>query len=466
MNQLNSFLRLIQNSPGISEFDDRIEGNFKASALKLPEMDFNDWLKNEILGLKIGSEWVEEWNEIQSARDDESCLINLNKANFIQKVIKADTSASQFVFFSIGYFKKWLMEHESPFSAAHPLYKGEQNILWINGAQSEQTGFCLSVLPLGSQPEQLFSPIDATLPGNQEIRSHVHFVARDAVNIIPEVFRLPDSAFDSEYLKPFFLNYTKLLAACLVKEFYSEDNVVVSGLKRISLLLANNDESKITLDNIKLLENAVRWVYAEKTETRLILFMDRISLDLPEGGDMIPSIFEKINHALEQARYRYEFVIKDRQEAHAKELAGLQKDVKSATDGYSNAVNTIVSGLLKDGMSSVFVIAIGVLSRIVGQNDFLQSIQCHYLFRGLAIYLIISISVRLASNYSRLTLALNDIEYWKYTTRNHMSKDEVKQHIDSRTSPYKKYHDRWAIVTGLVYIFLSCLVWNLPDLMA
>lgn len=467
MNQLNSFLELIKNSSKIKEFDDRVEGTFEAADLKLPEMNFDGWLKKEVLGLQIESDWANTWDEIKAARDEERCFINLRKEDFIENVIKADVDSNQFVFFSIDYLKKWLSVHTSPFSAAHPLYKeGKQNILWVNGLQSEFTGSCLSVFPLGSQPEQFFYPMDASLPGNEEIRSHVHFVSRDAVTIVPEAFRLPDAAFNERELKPFFLSYVKLLAACLVKEFYSEESIIISGLKRISLLLADTNTYDISLDDIAALENAVRWVYAEKTETRLLLLMDRVSLDLPEGGDMIPSIFGKINQALEQAKYRYEFVIKDRQEAHAKELADLQKDVKTATEGYSAAVNTIVTGLLKDGLSSVFVIGITVLSRIIGQNNFLKSTQCHYLFKGLAVYLVISLFVRLTTNNTRLSLALKDIEYWKDTTRNHMSTNEVEQHISSRTEPYKKFYKTWAMITVVIYIVLFFLVWNLPDLMA
>ena len=466
MNQLKSFLKLIQNASKIKEFDDRLEATFEASVLKLSEVDFNDWLKSEVLGLKIESDWIETWDEIETVRNDGQCFINLKKEDFILNVIKAESSANQFVFFSIKYFKKWLSEHASPFSADHPLYKEAKSILWVNGISSEEIGSCLSVFPIGSEPTDFFNSMEASLPGNEEIRSHVHFVARDAVTIIPEAFRLPDSAFDNDDFKPFFLNYAKLLATCLIKEFYSQDNIVVSGLKRISLLLTNNDSYEISLEDIKSLENAVRWVYAEKTDTRLILLMDRVSLDLPEGGDMLPSIFQKIDQALEQAKYRYEFVIKDRQEAHIKELADLQKDVKTATDGYSNAVNATISGLLKDGLSSVFVIAIGVISRIVGNYDFLKSNQCSYLFKGLALYLFLSIVGRLAINHTSLSLAMEDIEYWKDTTRNHMSADEVEQHISSRTGPYKKFYYCWAWITGLIYFLLVLLVWHLPDLMA
>jgi hypothetical protein len=466
MNQLNSFLKLIYKASDIHEFEDRIEFQCKLSNIKQTDTNYGRWLETDVIGLRIGTEWVHTWEDIEQYACDEQCFINFHKDELIKNHFRTDLSAKHFVFFTIQYFKEWLEKHSNPFSASHPLYNEEEkNILWVSGLPSEQIGCFLSLFPIGVEPKQYFITRTESLPGDEEIRSHVHFVLRDGVTVIPERFRLPDSAYNIDELKPFFINYTKLLAVCLVKEFYSEDKVVVSGLKRISLSLIDKNKKSISLKHIESLEQAVRWVYAEKTETRLILLMDRVSLDLPEGGDIIPSIFDKINQALDQAKYRYEFVIKDRQEAHAKELADLQKDVKSSTDSYSNAVNSMVSGLLKDGLSSVFVIAIGVVSKFIGQGDILISLQGQFLFKGLAVYLLASILIRLITNHTRLFLSENDIAYWKNTTRNHMSESEVKKHIESRIKPYKWFNRIVSGLTLVIYLILCFFVWNLPDFM-
>lgn len=144
--------------------------------------------------------------------------------------------------------------------------------------------------------------------------------------------------------------------------------------------------------------------------------MDRVSLDLIDNTSLIPSIYAHLANALEQAKDKYEFVIKDRKEAHAKELSDFQKDIKSATDGYSKSTNDLVSGLFKDALSAIFFLAIMLFSRLIGKEELLDSENVHWLFQTIAGYLIASPLIRIYFERQSLILALSDLSHWKNTT--------------------------------------------------
>jgi len=283
--------------------------------------------------------------------------------------------------------------------------------------------------------------------------------AASAVIIDPSRFYVPYKPDVDSALKPIFYWYWMSLAACLVKEFYDERKVVLTGIRRISLSLVDGDIDDGSA--IKALEMAVEWVYLERAETRLILLMDRISLDLVEGGPLLPSLFACVAPALEQAKYRYEFVIKDRKEAHAKELADLQKDVRAATDHYSRLTNDLVSGLLRDAISSVFILSIILFSRLVGTTS-IQTDGIKFLFWGLACYLALSLTVRLVYSCQSLKMTKDDLVHWRDAVRNHMSREELEGHVNGRCRRYEKMYLQASLTVTFIYIALISIVVFMP----
>lgn len=452
----------LQNISRPTELEGRIEFVFSALDLSLDGCDFQYLLDNDVAVLTIEGDREDEWSAIHGAKHAE-CIVTLDKTVFIDFFLSKIDGASNLLFFSIDAFQTWFSSLPSPFDASHPFNRSGKTVIWLNGLDDTYSGTCLSILPLEAPPESVFERDEIDLPGDESIRSQVHVLSDFTVKIEPVRFRLPDIAADEECLKPIFDCYQELLVSCLVKEFYTREKVVVSGIKRITTALSN-DEFEINLKQLLVLEECVRWVYAERTETRLLLLMDRLSLDLPEGSSLLPSLYSHLLQALEQAQWRYEFVIKDRKEAHAKELAGLQKDVKAASDGYSGAAHELVVGLLKDALSSIFLLSIGLLSRLAGREGFLESQLFAVLSKGLACYLLIGVIVRVAIGYQGLSLSFNDLMYWKDVTRNHMSKNEFQEHVTVRTRPYKLLYHQSAIGVFIVHLLLALFVWNLPDL--
>ena len=462
MDQLSSLNHLLEVAIGVSEFESRLELSITAGeAQKIAFEGLNSWLNEGIVTLSIDGDNCYEWGELNGALEDLPCLIVLQKAPFIEQKWSGEPETEQFVFFTTDGFLDWLAQHSSPFSANHPLYRQKKTLIRLYDLDTAHEGEFLSVVPL-NYTEQLNSAPSNDLPCDEDIRSLVHFVSKESLNVDPSRFRLPDSAMDIECLRPLFLSYEKLLASCLVEDFYSIDRVVVAGIKRLTLRLCA--EEAADLDKLTILEEAVRWVYAERSETRLLLLMDRISLDLPTEQALIPSIYSHLDQALEQASYRYEFVIKDRKEAHSKELSDLQKDIKTATDGYSKSANDLVTGLLRDALSSIFLLSVGLFSKFVGNAELLDERFTGWLFKGLCAYLVVSIVVRTSIGWKGLTLSLQDLKYWKNVTRNHMSRDEFDNHIHERTQPYKKLYIVSASVVALIYAALVVFVLYMPTL--
>jgi uncharacterized protein YjgD (DUF1641 family) len=465
MEQLDSLLSLIAVA-NPTDLEDRLELSFNLKDLRSITCDLSEWLDSEVLSLTIDDDLSTSWVEINGAHESAKCVINLLKKEFIEKVLKCDLSVSNFVFFSTKSFLEWVNRLKSPFDATHPFYKNQKNLIWVHSLEQPYIGSNLSIIPLNFSKDRFFSSYSDDLPCDQEIRSQVHFVSKDSVMVEPVRFKLPNEALQVDTLKPFFRFYEMLLGACLVKEYYSLDRVVVSGIKRLTLSLSPDLERNLSIENIGKLEEAVRWVYGERTETRLLLLMDRVSLDLPESGSLIPGIYSHLTQALEQAQNRYEFVIKDRKEAHAKELAELQKDVKSATNSFSSATNDLVSGLLKDALSSIFILTIMLFSRLIGKDDIFEQNQVSWLFYGLAAYLMISVITRIFVSKKGLKLSLEDLNYWQDTTRNHMSENEFKSHVDSRTKPYQSHYCQSALGIFSIYVVLALFVCWLPSLIS
>lgn len=467
MQIIQSLVELIDVS-GTTELEDRIELSFIASDIQRLEGDFERLITLGIIRLTIDSEPDELWSELDGIEGTIRCTVIIDKERLLNNIIdiNVDNDVNQILFITENFLDEWINSLESPFCSDNPLYRNEKTILWVKNLSERFIGPSLSIIPLDQQDGELFSDVVTGLPSDIDIRSQVHFLSIDSVKVDPIRFKLPDSASEVDIFKPIFKSYEKLLVSTLIKEYFASNKVIVSGIKRISLSIIDDSSIySVNLGNIKLLEGAVSWVYVERTETRLLLMMDRISLDLPEDGFLLPSIYQHLEQAFDQARCRYEFVIKDRKEAHAKELADLQKDIKAATDSYSKSTHELISGFLKDALSTIFILAIALFSRLIGKEDLLRSENVYWLFYFLSAYLIFSAFVRILFDKLSLRLSLSDLNYWKDTTRNHMSQQELNNHINKRTKPYKRLYFFSTISIAVIYIALAYFSYNLPNLM-
>lgn len=462
-------LRKLVKLDGAIEYADKVVIQTIASNLQCFPSDTDSLIQNKSLTLIIEGDHASSWDELNSINGNVKCTVQLNKNKvidiFLRSLIKTDNTISCNLFFNMDSFDKWTEELPSPFSSEHPFYKSEKSVIWIDGLEEQARSSHLIITGTQLNLTSTFENIKSTLPNDESIRKQVHFISSESINIEPVRFSLPLKFITTSFAKFAFINYQKVLIACLVKEFFNEDKVVISGVKRIESKLMENETYLASREEISLLEECVTWAYSSNTTAKLVLLMDRISLDISESG-IIPSIFIHLKSAFSQASYKYEFVVKDRKEAHAKELIDLQKDIRSATESYSKSATELVSGLLKDALSAIFVIAISLFSRFIGKSITDSDIQLNVLFYGLAIYLIISVGVRVYLSSVSLSMSLKDLEYWKDTARNHMSSEEFKSHILARTSGYKTLFKYSCIAVVVIYLLLALFVYFIPTMSA
>ncbi|MBD3667121.1 MAG: hypothetical protein HUJ16_04135 [Kangiella sp.] len=464
MTNIKDFINLIDKYE-YQDIDDRVETHLPLNELLNSSFDLAQWQENGVITIIIEGQHV-KWSELSQFKAEFDAFIIFRKESYLRYYHPTEEQVGKFIFFSLEDLKNWLEIFPNSFDKSHPLNKNDKNIIWVNGIESEFSGCCLSVLPINQTMLPRFTELSSYIPTDQEIRSHVHFVTDGSEIITPEKFSLPYKCHEIPELRYFIYQYEILLSISLIKEYYSNKRVVISGVKRLTLSLQDSSNYSLpTESQLGFLQEAVAWVYTERTETRSLLLMDRFSLDIQDGGNFIPSVRAHIESALEQAKDRYEFVIKDRKEAHAKELSDLQIDIKSATDDHSKTVNDIIGGLYKDVLSTIFIFTIGIVSKLLGNEDLINSNTIKYLFYATASYLIISITLKIIISTVRLSLSLNDIKYWKTTTRNHMSKKAFDEHIKSRTRPYKWFYWVTVIVVFVVYLILAILVKDIPNML-
>ncbi|MCC4275873.1 hypothetical protein [Marinomonas communis] len=459
-------LRALIEHTTMFELDDRVEFSFKPSQIRALE----NFEISRLYPLKLRweGELQDDWSEFSKIPDDANCKAIINKHDILESEVTADVEehVQKLLFLSEDFYFNWLHKATSEiFSKDSCLNKFSSTVIWLGFGNIQVQGKRLSIISMDRQPLSIFKNNDnITIPSSADIKAQTHFVGQTETICEPLNYRLPSHVKACALTQPFYNAYEKLLCVALSKEFLGSDDIVISGIKRLNMRLVDNNHS-CDLSRIKTLESVVSWVYQERTQVRLLLVMDRVSLDLVDNTFLIPSIHTHLANALEQAKDKYEFVIKDRKEAHAKELSEFQKDIKSATDSYSKSSNDLVSGLFKDALSAIFFLAIMLFSRLIGKEELLDSKNVHWLFKILACYLVVSPLIRIYFERQSLILALSDLSHWKDTTRNHISHKDINELINSRTSPYKCLYRKAMLLVIFSSIILSIFAWNVPSIL-
>lgn len=470
---LDIILYLKEVSAKVDEFDDRIEFTFCSSKLQDYYRSYSDKSHFNDIVLRWESERQNDWNfllnDLTYGQELElKAIVKKNKLinSFSPKANNPEIE--EYFFLKKEFFIDIFLEKvkNEPLLSSTPLYKNEKTIVWLCFSDLNVSSDKLIIKDITAGFDCDFNHSDlVSLPTNEQIKSQVHFVGQDQYTCDLSRYRLPTGTVINEFTSPFYEGYEKLLATCLVKEFVSDGKVIISGVKKLSLELSS-DMAELDIANILILEEAVVWAYEERTEVRLLLLIDRISLDIPDDSFLIPSIYNHLKKAVEQAKDKYEFVIKDRKEAHAKELADLYKDIKSTTDAYSKSAGDLISSLLRDALSAIFVLAIMLFSRLIGKEDLLNGPCIHWLFVFLSVYLIFAPIVRISFEWFSLELNKKDLLAWKDTTRNHLSHRELEEIIDCRIKEHKVFYIKGAVVALALSALLAIFALFIPQILS
>ena len=324
----------------------------------------------------------------------------------------------------------------------------------------------LWVLPIGENNVDTQADF---LPDDESVQGLIHVMTLNkTVRISPRTFALTWGNLEHELAKPFIKLGILALSSCLVHELRCEhDNykVTLRGLKRQELPLLN-DSDTYNINLLKKLINAVTWVYEERSETRLKLIMDRLSMDIEPRMSLVHGMESFLEDALQQAKDSYAFVILERKDAYHKEMRDLLKDMKSQADMYAAKVRDLVSSLTRDILGILIFIALSFISKFdqSNLNNLMNSIELAIFLKFLSGYLILSSVLQLISHYRDANLSYDESKQWLGILQNYASKNDNKEKFIEPIAKRRKTLFIAMFFFGLIYIILASLIWNLPSI--
>lgn len=317
---------------------------------------------------------------------------------------------------------------------------------------------------IGSEKTEVSFAEQGKLPEHDKILEVTHFISNEDLMISPRNYLLTNGELNNSIAKEFFKKSIQTLAACLIHEYYSDNKVILKGIKRTETTLNIDDlkDSEISTKFLFDLSEAVVWVYDEKTETRLKLLIDRITLDFNSSESFIKNLYNHLSKALKQAKEQYNFVILERKDQYLKEVRELLKDLKSQSDLYATKLRSILSNWLRDVLAAFASICLTVLSK---RGDFSlkdYNVNLDYILKFLALYYFVSVVIQAIVDWRDVVISRRELRYWKDVTRMYMPLDEFDRHFKAVLTSREKMSGLFYVIIVLLYIGFGILCWNYP----
>lgn len=479
---LNKLAENIENLRNNSDFQkETLLGIHYQGVLNQKVINILKELKNIIIGSNIEDkvrcnldEEYESWNDIIFEGSKEWSISIGDKSSLLNPLPNAHEDIKEFIFFDKNYFlNEWIEESSgirNPFEIGD-LTKNNQNKIYVYGIDDFLGGPRIAILPLNRRFDDLsaYDWLKSTnLPSSDKIMKAVHVISPNVVtNFTPENFLITWGNLDCDLALRFHQASAQALLYTLVQEYYSNNKILLHGKKRIEVKMCKENDidlehiDNITKKNIDDLRKIVNWCYSSQDETtRILLIIDRLTLDIDTDKTLLQVIPEKICKAFKEAQSRYNYIIKDRKAEYAKELSDLQKDIVSVVDKYVTGTNNYILGFLKDILTFAFILTVGVLAKKLVHESLLFSDEAGVFFKGFAIYLCFSFILRLwhfivvVKQAEKLTIS------WKDIVRNHMSTSELRNYITDALKGVKLNFKIIVSFLSLMYILMAFASWN------
>lgn len=337
--------------------------------------------------------------------------------------------------------------------------------IYIKDLSEAFGGGTLKFIPADSEEAVFTDESNVTLPSEAQVRSIVRITSGNYIHLNPSSIALTWGNRDQPEAMPFKRFFMAVLVLCFAQEVYvrnDELRVTLRGTKNLDSNLTSNWEFDISTQTLDDTVAAVSWMFQERVETRQKLLTDRLSLDITSSSPFVNGVSEHINHALNQAKERYGFVILDRKDAYLKELKDVMKDVRTQSDLYANKVRDLVSTLLRDVLAVLFLVGVSLIAKL-NTTEVINSVnntQLFIFFKVLAIYFLISITLQAVSHWRDVSLAKSECERWLQLTHDYLTKEVVD---DNFTRPLNKRRNMFylfASISIIIYFCLACLSWN------
>lgn len=385
------------------------------------------------------------------------------KFNFNKDFFKERDS---FYFSSQELFNNWLV-NQDPFESNFLLNQDcdcDKILVIINGLSDIIQGNKLVFAP-PSKLNEIPKTDSLELPTNTDIKKETHVISSN-IFIEPSNFHLVEF-IDTDWCKKVIEYYIRSLAYCLANEIRSPDSIVIQGIKRVEINITDFPNQFDQLTQLASdLEETIQWAYEERTQTRLKLICNRLSLDLSVDQSFFEELAKSLPHAYKEAREKYGFIINEISDDFNKEQREIQIQILDISKLFSEKLRTLLSGILRDILAAVFLAAFGVFIN-ADLTKLEASIHNRYiwiLFKGLAVYFLLSIVLQTISNFFDIRLSKEELNRYATTTRNYLNTKEVKKMIRESLSNREYFFAAFYLMIFIGYCILAWLCWNLESI--
>ncbi len=387
---------------------------------------------------------------------DNQFVVNINKLNL--KII--DDYEVQF-FYGITNFKAWL-KNISPFTQL-PYSKIK---IIVNGLNTTCGGPNLLIT---GDINDTFDTQGNFLPNDSLVAEHVVIPNGQELSFNCCKYLITSIISKKSRSKTDYCNISLIYScATLCSTFANElhkDFIVLQGIRRIKLPLYN-DKTKVDLNFLLLLKEIVEWIYQDtdhaKIDIRRKLFLDRVTLDIDYEQPLLNELLLVANNAFDQAKERYSFVMLERRDSYAKELASLLKDLKVQSDLYSSKIRSLLNNFTRDVLAGILLVGFTLFTKFTEIKILEKYNLINVIFKGLAIYFIASVVMQLITDISDLWLASKELKYWRKCISETIPKKELDEHVKNSLISRLWVTSYIYILLIILYGFIIYVTWTFP----
>jgi len=389
----------------------------------------------------------------QDLFDGSSWEFNINK---ISRILENKYN----FFYFIEEFKKWSLSL-SCFDSNNPIIKNELLQIIVN--ELKEKDFIVANNYTICGPFGIRKFIETSdIPEFEKISTNVHIATRENFILEPKKLFIESGNY-SQITAPFFEMCAKSLAVCLVSEIVNENQIILRGIRKIELPISTT-KTIFDLNQLQQLKSVIKWIYEEKTDLKIKLFLDRFTLDLDLSKDYISELLKLNKTCYEQARERFSFITFERKDQFQKELRDLLKDLKNLSDLYTTKVRSLLSNLLRDVLAGLILIGITILSKVDLNSISSANSIIDLVFKAFAAYFVISIAYQSIFDLIDIRKTKRELIFWKKTSREYISDREFDSYLQSTVGERERFTYSFYILLIVSYLGLAYVSFNFISL--
>ncbi len=381
------------------------------------------------------------------------------KKRYIQEVCSGAGDVDEILYLSLDVF----MSENNGLGLSSPLLAGVisnsvNTRIHIYGSSVFFGGPKLAVIPTNFDIPRSDWLSGSLLPSNEVISKQLHIISGEQIIVNPQRFELTWGDIDNDLAIPFRNAYAQHLLLSLCTNYYSLEKVQLKGVKHTEASL-NPSDLGVDSELLTQLSECIKWCYSiEDPSTPLQLLIDRLSLELTSSNlmDIRPITFE---HALDQAKSNYRFVIAKRSDDYRKELKDVFTDIQLVTDKFSNKAFSLASELLKSLLAIGFVFTVGSVSKAVVHGGLLSSNEGQVLFKLASAYLVVSFFFGWLNASADLKISESALKSWSKKLNSHISFKEVEDLIKDQIFWSKWFYRATLFVVTLLQFSIVILMY-------